>query len=477
MFRRVSSRFDRAMFKGSLFFLSTLSCLETSDSAELHQRTLPAKSEQQTVIRGLKADSQYTCWSETVASSSEESHRSTPLTFAVGKLPLDLEAPRIQIPSQDLARTGYMLINYGTLHFPWRIENRYILLLDPQGNIRWFYSNAGGGDVDASFLGNDQLLIGGNGGETVPATIIGLDKRVVFQDRQTLTRPGELENSTNHDVGLSEDGQSIYTMTYASTGVYNSFVIKEIDIATDEVIWDWSGLEEGVQAGVLPPGSADDTDPHHANAIDDQWENGKEYLYVSLRDQNQVLKIDKLTGAVVWKLGVGGDFTLLDSNGAPAEDARWFFHQHDAKVYGPRLLALHDNGVGREAYGGRDYTRALQLELDQVAMTARIRFEYTEQGWEEPIWGGYDVLSDGRSLVAQGHCWECEVSNPGPSPTRRRSSLVELDPRGHVLWRAELPSEKAHLYRVERIDGCNLFDNLTYCPSKRREELRAARSK
>lgn len=431
---------------------SRLSCQEVGGTQELHQRDLRDAQEASVTLHGLKAETRYSCWTETSGGQ-----RSTSVSFITAPLPYDLKTPTISVPSSDVARTGYILYNYGTLHRPWTVKNRYMVVLDPTGNVRWYYSGDGGGDVDISFLGNDRFLMGGYHDTSVEPTIIGLDKQIYFKDPGQVTREYESADSCNHDAGLAEDGQSIYTLAYSSDGVYGSFIIRELDVTTGDVLWTWSGIEDGVMQGQIPGGSSSDTDPHHANAIDDQIENGREYLYVSMRNQNQVMKLDKETGDVVWLLGLGGDFTLYEADGTLAEDHRWFFNQHDAKVYGPTLFSAHDNGTERNLAGGTNYSRALQLKLDQQAMTATIQFEYTEPSWVEPIWSGYDVLPDGRGLLAIGHCWLCTIP--------KVAGLVELSAGAQPLWRADFKSEKEHIYRAQRIDGCELFSNRTYCPS------------
>lgn len=434
-----------------------LLCQEQGGKQELHQRKLGAMAEQQVTLRGFKAATTYQCWAETLATQYRV--RTPSVSFITAPLPIDLKVPTITKTTNDVARTGYMLYNYATLQRFWTIKNRYLVILDPEGNVRWYYKGEGGGDVDVSWLGNDRVLMGGFHDYSIEATIVGLDKQTYFKDAMEVTAQYEQADSANHDAGISEDGQSVFTFAYLNNGTYTSFLIRQLDITTGKVIWNWSGIEDGAELGQIPAGSSSDTDPHHANAIDDQWEDGRLYLYVSMRNQNQMMKLDYETGEVIWKLGIGGDFTLLEKDGTPATDDRWFFNNHDAKMYGPNLFAVHDNGTERANYGGTNYSRGLQLELDQEAMTARIKFEYTEPNWVEPIWSGYDVYPDGRSLVAIGHCWLCT--------SQKVASIIELDPAGQVLWRADMTNEKEHLYRAERIDGCDIFNNTRYCPTGR----------
>lgn len=440
----------------------TLECREATTGGEVHRREDPPAYKHVMTLRGLKPATRYTCQ----ALLPPEVPAPPPTTFVTADLPSDLVPPVIKVSTSDLTRTAYVLYGVGSLSKPWRIKNRYLVILDAEGNVRWYYKGDGGGDLDASWIGNDQILFGGYHEWNVQPTIIGLDKEIVFRENSGELGKYELSHACTHDAGLSSNGDSILFMNGENNGIWTGGVIREVDPHTGELLWRWSTIEDGYEKGYLPAGSEEDNDPYHPNAIDDSWENGRRYVYLSLRDQHQLLKIDYQTKRVVWKLGVGGDFTLLDEDGTYAQDWRWFYDQHDAKHVSGKLFAIHDNGVSREAYGGTAGSRALQLLVDEASMTAQIHLEYTEPGWVEPIWGGYDIQPDGTSLLAIGHCWM--------SSENRVSSLIELDPAAKVLWRADFPSEREDIYRSERIDGCEIFNNLAYCPAGARSARTAA---
>ncbi len=171
---------------------------------------------------------------------------------------------------------------------------------------------------------------------------------------------------------------------------------------------------------------------------------------------SHVLKIDYATKNLIWIIGPGGDFTLLEADGTPATLDRWFFHPHDVKLIGD-YLTIYDNGVLRSEYGGVDHTRALRLEMDTTRMTLRIVFEYTEPDWFEPIWGGFDWLENGHYTIASGHFWMADTGS-------FNSTLLELDETGTPVWRAEFNNPDDSIYRSEHIDGCAIFANTTYCP-------------
>ncbi|MFM7200223.1 MAG: aryl-sulfate sulfotransferase [Myxococcota bacterium] len=430
-----------------------LTCTELGGDEERHVLQLPSATEHHTTVRGLKANTRYGCEVEALDAPHLRARASTLIT---APLPFDLKTPELLVPNSNLAEMGYTLYNYGI--YRGGFKNNYLVILDAKAQVRWYLPGPGAGDVDASYLGNDKILYGGMSAAYYPPTLVGLDK--VTQWKGTTTPVATYENvgQVNHDAHLSADGKSIFLLNYATLDdYYLVYIVKQIDLATNTVIWSWDSIADGLEKGELPAGGSS-SDLYHANSVFDQWEDGKLYVYVGMRNLHRVLKLDYTSKAVVWRLGVNGDFKLLEADGTPAtSNARWFFHQHDAKFVRPGLFSVYDNGTARSSYGGSNYTRGLQLQLDERAMTAQIVFEYKETGWNEAFWGGYDVLENGNSLIAMGH-----FSN---GTAGHNSALVQVNPAGSVVWRAEFKSDKDAVYRAERIDGCEIFSNTDYCPA------------
>jgi hypothetical protein len=437
-----------------------LTCVQDGHPEERHRVVRSSSTDHTITVRGLLAGATYRCEAETIEPGKRASMRSPSVSFLTAPLPLDLTVPKITVASQDLPGTAYTLYNYGKLKGWWRLTSNYLVILDAQGKVRWYLAGPGAGDVDATYLGNDRISYGGYGDVDYAPTLVGLDKKVQFTATAEAATPTETASSFNHDAGISADGTSFFTFSYQKNdGIWTGFDLKQIDIATNRILWTWDSLVDGVGTGVLPSGSSEHTDPFHANAIDDHWEDGRLYLYVNMRNQYQMMKIDYETKEVVWKLGYGGDFTLLEADGTPAADSRWFSNEHDAKRVGD-FFVVYDNGTDDQHWlGVTPQSRALRLELDEEAMTARIAFEWTEPGWVEPIWGGHDLLPNGNALVAIGHCRNCGAP-------AHNSALIELDPAGKTVWRADFQTEYDTLYRAQRIDGCAIFANQQYCPSK-----------
>ncbi len=191
------------------------------------------------------------------------------------------------------------------------------------------------------------------------------------------------------DVGGPEDGY------------IQDAVIQEVDIATGEVLFEWSAIghvpltqtlldfedeqaelekEAGEAEGSAEaaPSAAPDAqsgppelgseehpfDYFHINSVTEDHDGS---LLVSARHTNAVYQVDRPTGAVEWTLGgSASDFAMGDG----AE----FSWQHDAHRSTDGTLTLLDN----HSHGGSDdeSSRGLRLALDGDTMTAEVATEY-----------------------------------------------------------------------------------------------------
>jgi hypothetical protein len=179
-------------------------------------------------------------------------------------------------------------------------------------------------------------------------------------------------------------------------------------------------------------------------------------VLVNIRHLHQVVKIDKETGSRVWTFGKEGDFELLDVDGQPLGDEDWAWGAHAPELNGDRML-MHDNGWHRPG-AGVSFTRVVEYQLDDQAMTATLLWEFTEPAWYEPIWGDVDRLPSDGVLLTRGHG---EGSNPD-----LRTQVVELGPGdpGEVLWRLTMGEHPDGGYRAQRLEACELFDHRGVCP-------------
>ena len=216
------------------------------------------------------------------------------------------------------------------------------------------------------------------------------------------------------------------------------------DHHTEEVLWDWSSH------GDL--GDGEPIDPlldyerevlldlwntwQHPNAllhgIDDS---GEQYFWMSLRQQDWIVKIDVATDNVEWRLGWEGDFTLVDDldSASPQllDPNLWMYHQHapqwQSRSSDRTRFLVFDNGNTRAAAANDPswdeyYSRVVELEIDESTMLATIVFDYGDPDpgsaahfYSEGV-GDADMQADGQSffyVAGWGElCHIAEVSYP-----------------------------------------------------------------
>lgn len=178
-----------------------------------------------------------------------------------------------------------------------------------------------------------------------------------------------------------------------------SGVVQEIDIATGEVVFQWSSLDHvpvtesygTISTGFFGDGSAGSPyDYFHINSIAEARDGD---LLVSARNTWSVYKIGRHDGRIKWRLGgKRSDFTL--GAGVP------FYWQHHTRAIGANLLTIFDNGSTpqREAQ-----SRGLVVRIDPEKMTATLERAYTSPArLLADNQGSMQLLPGNRAFVGWG---------------------------------------------------------------------------
>ncbi|MFC7402980.1 arylsulfotransferase family protein [Citricoccus sp. GCM10030269] len=323
----------------------------------------------------------------------------------------DLLPPEVKITegeawSPEYAETDeltFLAPNYGS-----KTPSDGAMILDAQGELVWMSPASDEDKTDDYFdlrvqeyEGEPVLTVyqGSSEGGRGDGEIIILDQS--YEEIARVTTGGSLEpgHADFHDSTITEDGTmliSAYEPTPADLsevggpedGYAENAIIQEIDIATGEVVFEWSALdhvpvtdtkddfgdqEKDLKERLEKDEGADEvklgTEEHpfdyfHLNSITEDDDGS---LLVSARHTSAVYRLDRTTGEVDWTLGgKASDFEM----GGGAE----FAWQHDAHRAPDGTLTLFDN----HAHGGLDdkSSRGLRLSLDEEAMTAEVATEY-----------------------------------------------------------------------------------------------------
>jgi hypothetical protein len=253
-------------------------------------------------------------------------------------------------------------------------------ILDNQGRIVWFQAVPSGTvatDVRVqTYLGNPVLTYSqaaAYGTVNPPTTvdyILDTSYNVVAK-----VQAGNSFNADQHEFYLTPQGTALVPVYRTSpmdlssvggsgTGNVTSGVVQEIDVATGAVLLQWDSLSAvDLSESYMPAPGPTSTTPYdyfHLNSISLDTDGN---ILVSARHTWTIYKLNRTTGAIMWRLGgKKSDFAL--GAGLP------FAWQHDAVAVDAQTIRIFDN----ESDGAPvlPYSRALWVTHDDTTMTATV---------------------------------------------------------------------------------------------------------
>ena len=198
-----------------------------------------------------------------------------------------------------------------------------------------------------------------------------------------------------------------------------------------EVVFQWRSWDHMELTDTVIDLTTARVDYVHGNALELDWDGN---ILICSRHLDEITKISRETGEIMWRMGLHAprnEFTFLN-------DSRGFTHPHDIRRLPNGNITLYDNGVGRDP----EYSRALEYEIDEVAKTARLVWEYrTDPDSYGRIMGSFARREDGSALINWG-------GNPG-APQTLTHSVTEVHPDGSTALDLRLPSN-SWSYRAYR---------------------------
>jgi hypothetical protein len=249
----------------------------------------------------------------------------------------------------------------------------------PNGQIVFFTNNR-------NFIMNgamnilDTIIVGnGFGANGHDFELLPNGNYLLFADEK------EIKNlsSYNFFLGNNSPGSPNATVT--------SQVIQEQD-PSGTVVWEWHSKDHFSFNNVDPywlslPARVDWT---HCNAIHPDTDGN---ILLSTRHFNEITKINKTTGAIMWRFGgKNNEFSFIG-------DTVPFFGQHDVRRLPNGNITLYDNGM----YATPHASRALEYKLDEVNKTAQLVWSYSYNAtMNSNATGNVQRLGDGNTLVNYG---------------------------------------------------------------------------
>ena len=200
-------------------------------------------------------------------------------------------------------------------------------------------------------------------------------------------------------------------------------VVQEIDIATGKVLFQWNSLDHVPVTDSYVKATGDTpVDYFHVNSVA-LWDNNS--LLVSARNTWTVYRIDRRTGAVIWRLG-GKRSNFAIGKGANFE---W---QHHVRRYQNGITVFDDAATPAE----EPQSRALVLGVDETGKKVSLTRAYTHPaGLLTYYEGSIQMLPNGNAFVGWG--------------TEPYSS--EFNPSGGLIYDVRFPTNDQS-YRAFRYE-------------------------
>ncbi|HSG72852.1 MAG TPA: aryl-sulfate sulfotransferase [Planctomycetaceae bacterium] len=471
-------------------------------------RMIPAR-EQSVVLLGMRPNRQHSIVVRVENPGERTYDLSEPITFETPPLPKSFPPLQTTVSNPDRMEPGVTL-------FPVNIwvndvdlmDFGYLMILDAAGEVVW-YLKTGHRTATVQILDNGHLLYNHAGyrrmieinllgdvvrewhaaniapapnADSIPIACDTLHHEILpIEDGKFLALSTRMQNLTDFRRNLyDEDERGPVSVVgdeiveFQSDGKVlrrlNLFDILDIDRLCYGVFgnfWNNKYLETGVK---------DTEDWTHANAIMRTTE--KDWIVVSLRHQDCLIKLNFTTGEIRWILGDhdGWDEPWKSKLLAMQGDWDWPYHQHGPQITSRGTIMMFDNGNYRAippeliTGGSENYSRVLELKVDEENMTVSKVWEYRGKGHEEfysPFYGEADVLPQtGNILVTDGGHIEFADGRPSDIPPSdhqwARVFEITYDTPAEILWevRLETPVERQlgwSVYRSERIESLEPF--------------------
>ena len=356
----------------------------------------------------------------------------------------------------------------------------YPLATDLFGRLVWYYPPAYiaadlGGYITRPVAGGTMLLFTndlGNGETDQFVREVDLAGNVVGEttggriNEQLAAMGLATQTAMHHEAVRLPNGHTLVLAAVESIienvqGSDSVHLLGDMIIDLDEnwqVAWTWNSfnhldLDRPPVLGETTRGIIDGTPPIYLSDEAVDWTHMNTITYVpadgnlllSSRHQAMVYKIDYEdgdgTGAVLWRLGEGGDFTLQSTGEADP----WFSHQHQVLLYDDNELVIMDNGNARcDGFLAGCNSRGQVYHIDELNLVAELSLS-VDLGDYALAFGSAQRLSNGNYHFLLGILLSEEVT----------ARSVEVTPGGTVTY--DLKS-LGLLYRSFRVNS--LYEGL-----------------
>ena len=245
-----------------------------------------------------------------------------------------------------------------------------------------------------------------------------------------------------HDIRLLDDGGYIlqcYDSTWVDLGaptpqlIRDILVIQEFD-HEDNLLLNWNAMDHlSIDDYPNINTSLPNITFMHGNSIEVDNDNN---LLLSNRTSNEVLKINRITGEIIWIMGGPlNEFSFID------DPLHGFNKQHDVRRIANGNITLFDNGTQHSPM----LSRAVEYDIDEANKTARLVWEYVHPDSIVAMsMGSVQRLPNNNTLINWGFFFETFFLNAG-------AFIMEVDYDKNIVFELTYPTYH-HTYRARKSD-------------------------
>jgi len=202
-------------------------------------------------------------------------------------------------------------------------------------------------------------------------------------------------------------------------------VIQELD-QKEHVVFEWHTLDYIPVTDSDQDLTAGQIDYTHSNAVQQDTDGN---LLLSSRHLDEIIKINRQTGAIMWRLGGKENqfvFLLAPGVSGPAE----FYKQHDVRRLPDGHISIFDNHNDHQP----QVSRALEYVVDETAKTATLVWAYNATAADFALaMGNLQRLPNGNAFIDWGSNLYPNITELKPDGTK----ALEIDfGKSYVSYRA-----------------------------------------
>ncbi len=409
-------------------------------------------------LAGMRAKTTYRVQHTIVTGTS--SKQGPMLTVTTGAISITVPTYNVYMP--QVSATSGILLQCG-LEVP-------TLATDLAGNVVWYYNGpitfATRAEPGGYFLGLYENTTADPSQEyfvkfDLAGTILA-ETNAARVNEQLAAMGRNAIDAFHHEVRLLPNGGYL-VLADTEKILTNVQGPGPVDVIGDEilvlspnldVLWAWDSFDHldtsrmAVLGETCPSGAG--CAPYHLAATANDWLHGNslqltpdgQILYSS-RHQDWLFKINYSNGsgdgAVIWRLGLDGDFQIVSSDPYP-----WFSHQHDAGIVATANgynVSVFDDGNTRVAANPGENSRGQIYHLDEQNRIATLVLN-ADCGAYAYALGTAQLLPNGNYNFDAG--WISQDSLGGSNTSRS----LEVDPAGNVVFGVAISTPEYRTFRM-----------------------------